>query len=349
MIIHETELRRTAPPPSAIFAGLIFVASMTAPAFSQTTAAWKDPSPHRASFVTVDPDLRLEVLDWGGSGKAIVLLAGLGNTAHVFDDFAPKLTGKHHVYGITRRGFGASEYSGSEYGADRLGDDVVAVIDALKLKKAVLVGHSLGGEELSSVANRHPDRVAGLVYLDAGYWYAFDNGKVPDRSEYQAGSRGRPPQPPSPGEAELASFSAYTQWNTRLTGIAFPESELHQSLELTPDGRVGKRRNPPAGAASIATGMKKYATISGPVLAIFAISHRLAPWIKESSDPEIQKTQEEFAAKQATVAQLQAKAFEEGVPTARVVRIADSNHYVFLSNQSQVLREMQDFLSHLRW
>jgi len=68
----------------------------------------RDESPHTVHFVTVDSNIKLEVLDWGGSGRAIVLLAGLGNTAHVFDDFAPKLAGTYHVYGITRRGFGNS-------------------------------------------------------------------------------------------------------------------------------------------------------------------------------------------------------------------------------------------------
>jgi hypothetical protein len=43
-------------------------------------------------FVTVAPNVQLETLDWGGRGKAIVLLAGGGNTAHVFDEFATKLT-----------------------------------------------------------------------------------------------------------------------------------------------------------------------------------------------------------------------------------------------------------------
>lgn len=47
------------------------------------------------------------------------------------------------------------------------------VIDSLKLNRPVLVGHSLGGEELSSVGSRHPEKVAGLVYLDAGYGYAY--------------------------------------------------------------------------------------------------------------------------------------------------------------------------------
>ncbi len=142
--------------------------------------AWKDPSPHTAQFVTVDrttsKPVNLEVLDWGGSGRPLVLLAGLGNTAHVFDKFAPKLTAAYHVYGITRRGFGTSSAPpplAATYSADRLGDDVLAVLDALKLNRPVLAGHSLGGEELSSVGSRHPERVAGLIYLDAGYAYAY--------------------------------------------------------------------------------------------------------------------------------------------------------------------------------
>jgi len=69
--------------------------------------AWSlppDPSPHTIQFLTVDKDASLEVLDWGGTGRPLVLLTGLGSDAHVFDDFAPKLTARYHVYGITRRG-----------------------------------------------------------------------------------------------------------------------------------------------------------------------------------------------------------------------------------------------------
>jgi non-heme chloroperoxidase len=104
---------------------------------------WKDPTAHKQQFITVDKDVRLEVLDWGGTGRPLVLVTGLGNTAHVFDEFAPKLTSANHVYGITRRGYGASSVPESGYGADRSGDDVIAVLDALKLEKPLLVGHSV--------------------------------------------------------------------------------------------------------------------------------------------------------------------------------------------------------------
>lgn len=124
-------------------------------------------------FITVQPNVELEVVDFGGTGRPLVLLAGFGATAHMFGDFPTKLTAKYHVYGITRRGFGLSSAPASGYGAERLGDDVVAVIDALKLARPILVGHSMAGEELSSVATFHPEKVAGLIYLDAGDWYAL--------------------------------------------------------------------------------------------------------------------------------------------------------------------------------
>jgi len=131
--------------------------------------------PH-TMLITVDSDVKLEVLDWGGSGRPLFLLSGLGDTAHIFDKFAPKLTATCHVYGITRRGFGRSflpSPSAENYSADRLGDDVLAVIEALKLNRPVLVGHSIAGEELSSVGSRHPEKIAGLIYLEAAYAFAY--------------------------------------------------------------------------------------------------------------------------------------------------------------------------------
>ena len=137
--------------------------------------AWRDPAPHSDQFVMVDKDVRLEVLDFGGSGLPLVLLAGLGNTGHIFDKIAPKLVDQFHVYAITRRGHGASSTPASGYGVDRLADDVLQVIDALKLGRPVVAGHSVAGEELSSIGTRHPEKVAGLVYLDAGYAYALNH------------------------------------------------------------------------------------------------------------------------------------------------------------------------------
>jgi non-heme chloroperoxidase len=138
----------------------------------QQAAAPPDTSSHSVQFVTVEKDVKLEVLDWGGTGRPMVFPAGAGNTAHAFDDFAPKFTAMHHVIGITRRGSGASskpEPTDANYNANRLGDDVLAVIEALKLNRPVLVGHSIAGEELSSVGSRFPEKVGSLQGNDGVY------------------------------------------------------------------------------------------------------------------------------------------------------------------------------------
>src|SRR5687767_13569755 len=82
-----------------------------------------------------------------------------GHSAHVFDEFAAKLTGTGRVYGITRRGWGASSQPSIGYENQRLADDVLEVLNALKLDRVVLVGHSAAGHEITTLARQHPDRV----------------------------------------------------------------------------------------------------------------------------------------------------------------------------------------------
>src|SRR5436190_193267 len=113
---------------STPLSAMLLILSSVTRVGAQRTAPWRDSSSHKVQFITVDKDVRLEVLDWRGSGRPIVLLSGLGDTAHVFDEFAPKLAVNYHVYGLTRRGYGASTIAKAGYAADRLGDDVLAVL-----------------------------------------------------------------------------------------------------------------------------------------------------------------------------------------------------------------------------
>ena len=304
--------------------------------------AWKDPSSHVSRFVPVDQDVRLEVLDWGGTGSALVLLAGGGDTAHVFDDFAPKLTGDFHVFGITRRGFGESGFAPPTSGADTFGDDVLAVLDALKLERPVLVGHSIAGQELSSIGTRYPNRVAALVYLDAAYIYAFDNGKVPTFNEMSAVYPNGLPQPPPPTEADLATFGALRQYYTRVLGFTYPEAELRQKRSAAPGGRVGPPRFFPGGP-TLLSGVKQYVQIPTPALFLVS-SQSPGAWAELSTDPVIRG---QIGAMSALL-ERQAKAIQEALPSARVVKLLGANHYVFLSNEATVLREMRAFLGRRR-
>src|SRR5688572_2641649 len=101
---------------------LIAVSVVCVIALGACPVAAQDSTSHSVQFVEVQPDVKVEVVDFGGpstaDGKVIVLLAGLGSTAHSFDEFAPKLAKTHRVFGVTRRGFGASSVPASGYGAD---------------------------------------------------------------------------------------------------------------------------------------------------------------------------------------------------------------------------------------
>ena len=305
--------------------------------------AWLDPSPHRAQFIMVENNIKLEVLDWGGTGRPLVLLAGLGNTAHVFDKFAPKLSSAYHVYGITRRGFGASSApspSGdATYSADRLGDDVLAVLNALKLNRPVLAGHSLGGEELSSVASRHPERVAGLIYLDAGYAYAYYDRSHGDlgidlndlQRKLEQLQPGKGPQDPRQLIEELLA--------TTLPGFERDLKDRQRNLTEAPPAQPTPAL-PPIQQAILA-GTQKYTDIRVPALAIYAVPHATGQPYKDDAARVAAEARDEANTG------AQAKAFESGVPSARVVRLPHANHYVFFSNEADVLREMNAFLGTL--
>jgi non-heme chloroperoxidase len=315
------------------------LAALVVPLQSQQPADWKDPSSHVSRFVPVGQDVRLEVLDWGGTGRPLMLLAGGGDTAHVFDDFATRLTSDFHVYGITRRGFGESGFAPVTSGADTFGDDVLAVLDALKLERPILAGHSIAGQELSSIGTRQPTRVAALVYFDAAYQYAFDNGKVPTFDEISAVGF---PQRPPPTDADLATFDALRQYYTRMLGFTYPEAELRQKRVVTAQGGVGAERVAPGGRSLLVT-VTKFVQIRTPALFLVS-SQNPGRWTDSSDDP---KVRQQVAGLQA-ILERQAKAIEEGLPSARVVRLPGANHYVFLSNEADVLREMRTFLSRLQ-
>lgn len=316
---------------------------------TNSSAKPEDRSPHVVRFVTVDKDVKLEVLDWGGTGRSVILLAGLGYDAHVFDTFGPRLAATFHVYGISRRGFGASSAptpDGQNYSADRLGDDVLAVMDALKIEHPVLVGHSIAGEELSSIGSRYPDKVAGLVYLDAGYAYAYynDNAKlgqdpVADIVKVQV---------------ELDQFKTFLppkeqrERGEHLLNVSLPrlERDIQEGLKQTEKAPNNSAPPPdtPRARASIALrrGTQIFTGVKCPVLAIFAVPHDFGPL--GNADPAARA---EMVAKDEALVSEQANAFQAGNPQAYVVRIANASHFVFRSNEADVLREMNGFIAKL--
>ena len=303
------------------------------PAQAQT-----DHSSHRVRFVTIDPGVRLEVLDWGGSGRPLLFLAGAGDTAHRFDGFAPEFTGQHHVYGITRRGSGASSQpapANGNYSADHLGDDVLAVMQALHIERPVLVGHSVAGEELSSIGSRFPEKVSGLIYLDAATGFAFYDPSHPPMEIEMNDIKRRIDKIEAGGVDEKKKLLELEAAVVRFQTV------LHQSNEEVANLPPLPPRTP-IGAA-VTFGMQKYTSIPVPVLAIYACPHN---WDRIPAGDATRKAA--LVADDKARCNVWAEAFRRGVPGARVVLIPNADHYVYLSNARQVIAEMNGFLAELR-
>jgi pimeloyl-ACP methyl ester carboxylesterase len=234
---------------------------------------YRDPVPLRTIMVPVEQGVSLEVLDFGGKGRPVVLLAGLGDTAHVFDSFAPLLVERMHVYGVTRRGFGDSSHPADGYDVARLGKDVVAVLDSLKVEKAILVGHSIAGEELSWIANNDPARVAGLVYLEAGYPYAYFNASAEDFSRDEAALEAKLKTLATSSNNELKTKTIEQVLQTDLPRI---EHELHQQedeLKLPPRAPAAPMTADKVSVAAFQTWISKLAGAPMPLGEVHAIVH----------------------------------------------------------------------------
>jgi non-heme chloroperoxidase len=307
--------------------------------------AWPiDPSPHTVRFVTVGPGVKLEVLDWGGTGKPLVFLAGAGDTGHVFDKFALNFRASHHVYAITRRGFGQSsapDPKHSDYSAHRLGADVLAVIAALKLDRPVLAGHSIAGEELSEAAEQAPQKLSGLVYLDAGYAYSlYAPGVIVPLGasltmDYRVLQQDLPHVDGDPSQADIQSFQ--THLGELQQDIAATQAF---SANLAPASGAPQPKTPEDEIRdAILAGVERHTSILVPTLAFFALDPEIPASLRRAKQAEMKA--------QAAEQEHQADLFEASVPGSRVIRLQGAAHDIWRTNEADVTREMNSFMDAL--
>lgn len=120
----------------------------------------------RAQYRTID-GTRLRMIDTG-SGTPVVFIHGIGASLYAWRHTLPPLVSAgYRVVAFDNRGFGFSAQPAHGYRNADYVRLVVALLDSLGIASAVLVGHSMGGEIAAEVALTHPDRVRGMVLLDA--------------------------------------------------------------------------------------------------------------------------------------------------------------------------------------
>ncbi|WP_461532602.1 alpha/beta fold hydrolase [Sinomicrobium sp.] len=102
-----------------------------------------------------------------GSGSAVVLLHGFLENTAMWEGFFPILSSKYRVVAIDLPGHGKTGCLGYVHTVEMMADVVREVLRYLKIRKSVLIGHSMGGYVALAFAEKHPDAVKGLVLLNA--------------------------------------------------------------------------------------------------------------------------------------------------------------------------------------
>lgn len=289
----------------------------------------------------VAPNVDIELLDWGGTGEPLVFLAGFGNTAHVFDGFAPQFTDRYHVIGITRRGFGASSEPASGYDSQTLARDITTALDSIGIARASFVAHSFGGSELNYLAVHSPERVNRLVYLEAG----LDFAELYADTTWVNGPFPRPPRPPY----HLPPVPAQTLYASRMAGPGYPESEVRSTLKLDARDSVVGVRIVDSAAARLMRGTPRaqFTAIRAPVLAVYGTPATAAekyPWWNSLDSAGQAQATKRFEVERAILGR-QRERFKHEVAGAKVIEIPGGRHYVFLGDGPEVAHEMRVFLS----
>jgi len=302
---------------------------------SDAQSDWTDKSPHKSGFITAN-HVKLHYLDWGGKGETLLFLHGLGDTAHIFDVLAPKFTNEFRVLGLTRRGHGESEIPEGGYDTATRVEDIRQFLDALKIQRAIVAGHSAAGNELSLLAITYPECVVKLVYLDA----AFDvDGQL---ELFKRMLQELPEFFPSAADSE--SLGSVRAWYKRMNqGWS---DALEATLRANSTIPNPEKRNNALNLLLQTEARPDHTKIKSPALMITVVNPGAytVTQLKNLSE-ERRKAIDDHLKEARQVKEREIEIFRKAIPNGRVVMLTNADHHCFIDREDKVLREMRTFLA----
>jgi len=290
---------------------------------------------HEVKMITGSTNNQLEILDWGGNGQPMLFLTGLTNSVHVYDSFALRFTDKYRVYGMSRRGYGKSEQTKDGYGIDTLANDILAVLNALKIDKVILIGHSIAGDEITTFATKYPDRVSHIIYLDA----AYSHFKLPEAF----------PEFPRATAKDSLSVQNFNGYLKRVRGFTFPEDEIRNQYVFDTAGRIVENISSWSIAGAIVGGIKvpDYNSIKCPALAIYGERNTVQEWfpsfpLMDSVNQQIATN--EFMPEWKKYYDAEINRFKNEKADGIVKEIPGADHYIFLTHPEATEKIIKEFL-----
>ena len=291
---------------------------------------------YRERFFRSGP-LRIHFRDWGEpDNPPVVIVHGLRDHSHSFDELSRELSRDYRVYAIDLRGHGDSE-STPYYAFGHFVGDIRNMIRALRLENPVVIGHSLGGEIVGQWAGTFPDIARAIILIEA---LGPPHHSIPwrlkrQRHSWKAIDRA---QAGLPGLPDLeAAYARMRKRNPRLT-----EARARELTELgtraREDGTLEWKFDPMLVTLSVAGGFRLewmlhcWSQITAPTLLLLG-SECGAFWHDSPGaaylPPEDLETR--------------VSAF----PNARFVEVPDAGHMIHFDQPERLLAEIRGFLKEL--
>jgi pimeloyl-ACP methyl ester carboxylesterase len=275
--------------------------------------------------------IRLQYVDWGGSGAALVLVPGGCDTAFVFGDLAPRLVGDFHVLSLTARGCAGSDAATAGYGIDDQLGELAGFLDSQGIRRAVLAGHSSGGGKITRFARLFPERVERLVYFDTVYSFV-----APGFEENMNAAIAKQLAPVQ--ERSLERFRAIERaWEL---GVWSPAMERNATLTFNhsvPDDWWTAFR------ADTEAGRYFETTIRVPALMFFAMGLDSARI--QQFDASTRATLKPLVDQTEMKRREQIETFRQSGPHVRIVEMSKTSHYCFAQRPDEIAEAIRAFAS----
>ncbi len=282
------------------------VSVLVAPVLFVLAAALNAPPAVRFHDVLVGTGIRMRYAASGDSlGEPVIFLHGLSDSWFSFSDVLPRLAPRYRGFALDQRGHGGSERPDSGYTMRDMASDIVAFMDAMKLPRATIVGHSMGSLVAREVAALAPSRVTGLVLIGAPW--TGDNQAVKELTAAVLAM----------GDSLPRSFAHEFQVSTVYTPLAaeFLNTAVDESMRL-----------PPRAWREIVAAMPK--TVAPAALKAVRFPTLLV-W--GSQDTYFPRNEQDLLVKE--------------IPNARLIVYESVGHAVHWERPAQFVRDLEAFLS----
>lgn len=269
-------------------------------------------------------DLRMRYLDWGGEGTPVLALHGLASSAHWYDIVAPLLRDRFRIIAPDQRGHGQTTQANDGYGWHSVASDAVGLMDVLEIERAIVFGHSWGGNVAVGTAAHYPERVNALVMIDGGF---FSPQMLPGAS-WEAFSQRLAPRNVSGTRAEfLSRISGQLAmcWNNEVERIV-------QTMVYERDGQIYDILRPENQAQVIRAMWDDPASNAWPRIK--------CPSLIIPAGPPADRANTEFALNRKRMVNLAA----EGIPNCRVNWIPETIHDIGYHKPQELARVILKFI-----